>query len=79
MKLSVNRSYEQIKIYINGHLHLLLRLEGFIGMQSWVHGNKEYFIEYSYKDGAEILTAYEDKDTWEKALDIIDKNITHKQ
>ena len=75
MDITAKRKYEQLKIYINGSLHLHLRLLDLIGIQSWIHGENEYFIEYYFTTG-KITTVYGDKELWVKMLDAVDKHIT---
>lgn len=74
--ITSKRHYEQLKIYINGCIHLHLKLLDLIGFQSWIHGEKEYFIEYYFSGGNKITTAYGEKDRWISILKILDENIT---
>lgn len=76
MEITHKRHYEQIKIYINGVLHLQFKLLDFVGLQSWIHGEREYFIEYYFSGGSKITTAYSDKEKWKLVLEEIDKAIT---
>lgn len=62
-----------IRIYINDALHLLIKLENLIGIQSWINRKNNYSIEYSMKDGAEILSEYDDLDLWKSILEQLDK------
>lgn len=64
MKVTSKRQFEQLRIYVNGKLHLLLKLTDLIGFQSWVHGEKEYFTEYYFSSGAKITTSYCKKEDW---------------
>lgn len=75
MKITSIRKYEQLKIYFNGLLHLHLKLNDLVGIQSWIHGEKEYYIEYTFKEG-KVTSAYEDRGRWEEVLAILDKDIT---
>lgn len=75
MEITCKRQYEQLKIYINGQLHLQIKLLDLIGFQSWIHGENEYFIEYYFTNN-KITTAYGEKEKWGKVLDLLDKNIT---
>lgn len=76
MKVTSKRQYEQLRIYINEILHLQLKLIDLIGFQSWIHGEKEYFIEYYFSGGAKITTAYGDKEKWVVILNCLDENVT---
>jgi hypothetical protein len=75
MDITCSRLYEQFKVYINGQLHLQLKTIDLIGFQSWIHGEKEYFIEYYFTTG-KITTAYGEKDKWIKVLELLDKHLT---
>lgn len=75
MKITHTRHYEQLKIYFGGILHLQIKLLDLIGFQSWVHGEKEYFIEYTFNHGTRITCAYSDRNRWEKVLQILDKHL----
>lgn len=76
MEITYQRLYEQLKIYVDGHLHLHLKLLDLTGFQSWIHGSNEFFIEYYFSTGNKITTVYGTKDKWFKMLDILDKQIT---
>lgn len=77
MEIVAKRQYEQLKIYINGHIHLYLKLLDLICFQSWIHGENEYFIEFYFSNANKITLVYGTKDKWIKVLEILDKNITN--
>lgn len=74
MEVTCKRQYERLKVYINGQLHLHLKLLDLIGFQSWIHGDKEHFIEYYFASG-KITTVYGNKEIWDKILDLLDNNL----
>lgn len=74
-ELTHNRSYERLKIYINGVLHLQLKLLDMVGFQSWIHGENEFFIEYYFSTRDKITTVYGDRDLWQKVLTLLDKHL----
>jgi len=76
MEITCKRQYEQFKIYINGQLHLQLKLLDLIGLQSWIHGENEYFIEFYFVSG-KITSAYGDKERWSKVLELIDNHVSN--
>jgi len=65
----------QIKIYFNDVIHLTLRQDNLLGFQSWILGDEHetYWIEYTMKDGVEILTGYDKIDKWKTILELLDK------
>lgn len=64
----------QVKIYVNEIIHLLIKQDQLVGIQSWVSGNeyKTYWIEYTLKT-REILSNYEVPELWKEILIQIDK------
>lgn len=72
-KLSI--ADNQIKIYLNDTLHLCLKQDELIGIQSWVKGDthQSYWIEYTLKD-REILTGYDCIEKWKEVLKLLDSN-----
>lgn len=75
MTVTSTRAHNQLKVYVNGKLHLLIKLTGFIGLQSWIDGTNEYFVECSYSKGAKITMTYGERDIWEKILAVLDSTI----
>lgn len=75
MEVTFKRHYEMIKLYINGHLHLQLKLLDLVGFQTWVHGEGEHFIEYYFSTGNKVTSVYENKELWSTILDILDKHL----
>lgn len=76
MKLTSIRKWEQLKIYINGSLHLYLKLQDLISIQSWVHSSCEYYIEYTFVSGTKLTSGYTSIEKWKEVLKILDENIT---
>lgn len=76
MEVTYKRTYERIRLYMNGKLHLHLKLLDLVGFQSWIHGETEYFIEYYFETRDKITTVYGSRELWEKVLDILDQHIT---
>jgi hypothetical protein len=76
MEITYIRLYEQLSVYIDGKLHLRIKLLDLVGFQSWIHGSNEYFIEYYFASRDKITTVYGTKDKWFKMLEILDKAVT---
>lgn len=76
-KITIKRNYSNVRIYINGILHLSAVLVNYNGIQSWYEGDKNriYFIEISFKEGEPILLEYTNFDNWKTILKLIDDNI----
>lgn len=72
--VTVKRSYERLKIYINGQLHIQIKLLDIVGFQSWIHGESEYFIEYYFSTRDKITTVYGQKELWSDVLKILDEH-----
>lgn len=64
-----------IRIYINELLHLSLRQDNLLGIQSYVFGysQNDYRIEFYLKETT-IIVEYDTKDKWEQILRLIDQN-----
>lgn len=64
-----------IKIYINDTLHLFIRADQLLGIQSWIEGydKQKYYIEFVMKNGT-VSTTYDDIDKWKSILDLLDKH-----
>ena len=75
--IEIKRDFQSLKIYINGLLHLEIRMNNHDGVQSWYEGSKKkmYFIEFYRKEGNPILLAYDEYENWKTILKLIDDNI----
>jgi hypothetical protein len=64
----------QIKIFINDVLHLMIKKDEFTGLQSWIIGDekKTYYIEFYLKSG-DILAEYDNKEKWTKILTLLNQ------
>lgn len=70
------RKYEQLKIYIDGIPHVHIKLLDLVGFQTWIHGEKEFYVEYHFAGGAKMTSAYQSRDLWTRVLDCLDAGIT---
>ncbi len=66
---SVNVQVEltYVRILINGQLHLDIRRQHLIGIQSYKNGHKSFVIEYEYPKKV-ITSEYDKKEIWEAIL-----------
>lgn len=64
---AVELTFYAIRIFCNDLLHLHIRRNEFMGLQSWKDGDK-YSIEYTLRDGKSILSEYALKESWESIL-----------
>ena len=65
---------KQIKIRINGLLHLSFLQEEFVGIQSWIKGydvDRKYFVEITTKTTT-ITSEYDNLDKWTSILKLLD-------
>lgn len=75
MKINCKSNSEDIRIYINGVLHLRFPRDKDIKIQSWIEGHsKMYFIEIRTVNHTDYA-AYDDKQIWSKVLQLLDNNI----
>lgn len=70
-ELSVYLTLSNLRIKINGLLHLSIKLEDLIGIQSWIVSDSKYCIEY-YTRGSKILCEYDNKKIWKYILEGIE-------
>jgi len=65
---------DNVKIYVNGILHLWFDRNELVGIQSWTEAATKFKIEYFFKTTS-IICEYTDKEMWEEILKQIDKGI----
>lgn len=65
----ISVEFDQIKIYINGLVHISLKKSKVLGYQSWTETKAlySYYIRF-YLDGGNILATYDDKEKWQEIL-----------
>lgn len=71
-------SQSSLKLYINSVLHLCLKRNDLVGIQTWISGSDKpkFYIEYTMKTGS-ILTGYDTIEKWKQVLEILDKISTY--
>lgn len=78
-KIICNNSPKDVRIYIDGILHLLVLRKKFIGIQSWFEFSTErtykiYKIEI-YTKNKTVLVEHYNKKSWTTILNLLDKNL----
>lgn len=72
IKVEVKIKYSHLKIYIDGILHLSVKVEEIVGIQSYLTGKERYHIDITTKTSC-IECMYTRKDIWTSILKQIDK------
>ncbi len=73
--ITAKDSIDQLKIYINSILHLVLRKNDINSIQSWKIGETNYVIEIYFKQGQSCKAEYNSKEKWVAILTHIDNLI----
>lgn len=73
MKVEIKIDYYNIKIYIDGLVHLCLKRNQYVGYQSWSDGNGAYKIEFYTKTNS-ITIEQDSKEKWVQILKALDKS-----
>lgn len=68
------RGVNNLKIYVSEILHLDIKLDSFIGLQSWYANKNDCKIELYFKDRI-IVLEYNSVDKWKRILKLLDENI----
>ena len=74
MNVFIKKTNNQIKIYINDLLHLCIKIDEYIGMQSWIddYSKYRYNINFNFKNNTDILCEYDDRNLWVSILKQLD-------
>jgi hypothetical protein len=73
-EVNVETTYETIRIYVNELIHVLIKRDEFVGIQSWGDGGGKWCIAFYTKTGI-ITTEQDSREKWESILRAL-KNIT---
>lgn len=74
--VTCTRDHQALRLYINNHCHLHLRMEDFVGFQSWYEGSKKRMFSIElYTRSTSIVLEYDEEETWLKVIQLIDENI----
>lgn len=72
---TLTQTIKDLRIYIDGILHVHLLSDRYVGLQSWIDGGTKYCIELTVSEGSNILMEYENKETWVAILKLLDENL----
>lgn len=77
MNITTKKTCKYFKIYINQTLHLSIKIDEYLGVQSWIDENTlyRYNIEFYLKNRKSIVCEYEDRVLWESILKQIDAGL----
>lgn len=67
MMIKILVTYQDIKIFINDILHLAIKRQGLISIQSWVAATNLFIIEFQVGEDS-IIAEYEKREIWEEIL-----------
>lgn len=72
-KITVDLAFDRLTVHFAGILHLTFARSKLLGVQSWVmNESKKFCIEYTFLDGATILTEYDDANKFRAILNRLD-------
>ena len=74
-KITCQSDSEDIRIYIDGILHLRFPRDKNIKIQSWIETDSKLFIIKIWCAGHVDQTSYDNKTLWSDILKLIDENI----
>lgn len=72
----VELKFDSIRIYFGALLHLSIRRSELFAVQSWRRGAANYFIEYTARGGAAVLTEYDSREKFAAVLRQLDAALT---
>jgi hypothetical protein len=73
--ITLTHTIKDLRIYIDGILHVHLLSDKYVGLQSWIDGGAKYCIELTVSEGKNIKMEYENKQTWVAILKLLDENM----
>ncbi len=71
MTPTLTYEYNELSIYFDTILHIKIKLDEFVGIQSWRSGGV-FFIEYILKTNR-IKSEYDTKEKWLAVLKLLDE------
>lgn len=75
MKVECKSDSEDIRIYINGLLHLRFPRDKNIKIQAWIEGHTKTYIIDIWSAEHSDWVAYDNKPMWEKVLKLLDEHV----
>ena len=73
--ITLTHTIKDLRIYIDGILHVHLLSDRYVGMQAWIERDGKYCIELSVTEGKNIKMEYENVEVWKEVLKLLDKNM----
>lgn len=67
-KIEIKNTFYNLQIFIDSILHVSLRTENGIQLQSYISGDRKIYCIDFYSGGQEISCEYGRKDIWEEIL-----------
>ena len=75
MTVSKQTTFDLTRIYFDAVVHLSFVRRELVGFQAWKSANT-YSIELTFRNGAHILTEYDDADKWQQVIRLIEDELT---
>jgi hypothetical protein len=76
MEITRQVTFDLTKIYFDDICHLAYVRSHVVGFQTWFSPPSMYSLEITFRDGATILTEYDDKEKWKTVIKLIEDNLT---
>lgn len=73
MEPTVELAYDRIVVKFGGVMHLSIKRSKLLGIQSWRHGEKNFFIEFTMEGGVNITPDYDVEEKWKAILTGLEK------
>ncbi len=68
MKVVVQLNHYDLRVMIDGLVHVYIPRKQFNGFHSWADDSAMWVIEYRLKNGDRIKTEFDSKEKWQKIL-----------
>lgn len=75
MKITSEKKGAYLRIYINGSLHLQLRLPDLVSVHSYIDKSLVFYIEYYFVRTDKMVTTYWEREPWIEMLKILEENL----
>ncbi len=75
LKVEAKSDSEDVRIYINGLLHIRFPRDKNVTLHSWIEGHSKRYVIDIFSKGHTERVSYDNRIIWEKVLRLIDKHI----
>lgn len=75
MTITSDNNYLFIRIFINGILHVAIKRDDLVGIQSWREREGEFWIEYGFSRGQSVKCFYDTEEKWKKVLEHLQNSV----